>query len=493
MRRVASGALLPALMLVSVAAKFHQDLPAFAVRQNLQVPQALHRSICGPRAVELRLTPAPWRCGVEARPLLRVRHPPWISGERHSDVTASMTLITPRDSGSGHMDAVGPDVTAPVLSAAEVQGLSVFNTVEELGSELGGKGRAERVWKSILANNDPFEDDAIHANTKEQLLHRFEPLPVVVDKVVASDDTTKLLVRLRDGMEIEAVIIPHESRPTAQKSLTGKTAARSTLCVSSQVGCNRACVFCATGKMGFVRQLSAHEILAQVHLARQVIAEDGLPPLHNVVFMGMGEPLNNVRNVKKAVDVIADHKAFNLGSSRVTVSSVGPSPASIRACKDMPALLAWSVHAADEETRRKLVPTTAHSMVELRDAYLDVLESRSKQRSSFMVAVTLIDGVNDSRQHARALSDLLQPFQTSAKCKGVMVDLIPYNDIGFGFPGEPAFGRARHDTIRAFQDEIRAAGFPCFVRVTRGDDSAAACGQLATKSSRPAPQSSGPA
>lgn len=294
-----------------------------------------------------------------------------------------------------------------------MQGLSIFTTVEELGEHLGGSGRARLVWKSILAGQNPFDDENIHSNTRDQLLERFEPLPTVVETVRSPDLTTKMLVRMRDGMEIEAVIIPHDSRPTSQKSLTGQTSARSTLCVSSQVGCNRACVFCATGKMGFIRQLSAHEILAQVFLARNIIASDELPPLHNIVFMGMGEPLNNLKHVSKAANVIADNKCFNLGSSRVTVSSVGPSPAVIRAAGELPALLAWSVHAADEDTRQKLVPTTAFSMVELRDAYLAALEGRSKQRSSFMVAVTLIDGVNDSVQHARELCHLLRPFQVS--------------------------------------------------------------------------------
>jgi 23S rRNA (adenine2503-C2)-methyltransferase len=410
-----------------------------------------------------------------------------------------MTLVSPRGAGEGQSEErAAASVTKQVvgnleqgggkeiLSAAEMQGLSIFATIDELGENLGGSGRAKLVWKSILSHQNPFEDPNIHDNTRSQLYHKFEPLPEIATKVTAADLTTKLLVRLRDGMEIESVIIPHDSRPTAQKSLTGQTAPRSTLCVSSQVGCNRACVFCATGKMGFIRQLSAHEILAQVHLARQVIEEDGLPPLHNVVFMGMGEPLNNVQHVKRAVQVIADSNCFNVGPSRITVSSVGPSPAVIRACKDMPAMLAWSVHAADEETRRRLVPTTAHSMEELRDAYLQVLESRTKHKSSFMVAVTLIEGVNDSEAHARDLCRLLQPFQHSDKCKGVVVDLIPYNDIGFGFDGEPNFLRTNQDKIRRFQNEVRKAGHACFVRVTRGDDTAAACGQLATKSTKEA-------
>jgi hypothetical protein len=151
-------------------------------------------------------------------------------GRAHLANKVRMTMASPREAGDTEMMAGGD-----LLSAAEMQGLSIFTSVQELGGYLGGTGRAKLVWKSILEGKNPFDDEAVHKNTREQLQHKFEPLPEVVGKVRAADLTTKLLVRMQDGMEIESVIIPHDSRPTAQKSLSGQTAPRSTLCVSSQV------------------------------------------------------------------------------------------------------------------------------------------------------------------------------------------------------------------------------------------------------------------
>ena len=139
-------------------------------------------------------------------------------------------------------------------------------------------------------------------------------------------------------------------------------------------------------------------------------------------------------------------------SPQVTVSTVGPSPAAIRAAGDMPAMLAWSVHAADDDLRKKLVPTTAHAMTELRDTFMDVLTKRSKQMSTFMVAVTLIEGLNDGPEQATALIELLQPLVDSG-IKGLVVDLIPYNDIG-----QDGLKRTGKDRVTMFQRQLRDAG-----------------------------------
>lgn len=196
--------------------------------------------------------------------------------------------------------------------------------------------------------------------------------------------------------------------------------------------------------------------------------------------MGMGEPLNNPLNVMRAVEMLTDDRCFGFARSKVTVSTVGPSPAAVRAGGNMPAMLAWSVHAADDDLRKKLVPTTAHTMVELRDAFKEVLTGRSKQMSTFMVAVTLIEGINDGVEQADQLVELLQPLVDSG-IKGLVVDLIPYNDIGQG-----GFERAGRERVCAFQRRLRNAGLACFVRVTRGDDDKAACGQLATPTNKAA-------
>jgi len=337
---------------------------------------------------------------------------------------------------------------------------------------LGGTGKAKLVWESIRAGRDPWTDPGVTEKARGILGRDFKRYPEISASSDSGDSrTVKLLMMLEDGMEVEAVVIPNEGRPSA----ASKVPPRTTLCVSSQVGCNRGCIFCATGRMGFIRQLSAFEILAQVALALRVVEERGLPPLHNVVFMGMGEPLNNMANVREAVNVITDDNCFRFAKGCVTVSSVGPSPTIIKAAGDLPAMLAWSVHAAEDPERAALVPSTAHTMVELRDAFITALQTRSKSMSVFMVAVTLMEGLNDSPAHAAALVKLLQPFQ-EAEIK-LVVNLIPYNSIG-----DESLSRTSKDKIGTFQRNIREAGFACFARITRGDDDAAACGQLATKS-----------
>ena len=190
----------------------------------------------------------------------------------------------------------------------------------------------------------------------------FARLPVEVDRTVSSDGTVKLLVALEDGQQVESVVIPFEGRPTAAK----KCEPRSTLCVSSQVGCSRGCIFCATGRMGLIRNLTPDEILAQVVLAQRVIEELHMPKLHGLVFMGMGEPLNNPASVRSALALLTDPQGFRLASTRISVSTVAPSPSAVRAAVDLPGMLAWSVHAADDEKRKRLVPTTTHSAHGLR-------------------------------------------------------------------------------------------------------------------------------
>ncbi|EKX36319.1 hypothetical protein GUITHDRAFT_90026 [Guillardia theta CCMP2712] len=351
---------------------------------------------------------------------------------------------------------------------------SVFEHLPDLGELLGGTGKAKLVWASIRAGRDPWTDETVTEKARKKLKENFQEIPRVSHVTRASCGTIKLLIAMQDGMEIESVVIPHEGRPTAASVVEPRT----TLCVSSQVGCNRACSFCATGKMGFIRQLTSHEILSQVYIALRCIKEENLPPLHNIVFMGMGEPLNNFVN---ACEVLTDQNCFQMAKNRVTVSSVGPSPAVIRAAAGIPAMLAWSVHAADDTTRSKLVPTTANTMVELRD--------QGERMTS--VAVTLIDGINDSVEQADQLMKLLTPlleqgpalmpaesllrFHVLAGLK-VCVDLIPYNDIGTEDCTPPA---DVHLQVPAAHHE---RGFACFVRVTRGDDQSAACGQLATSS-----------
>src|SRR5262249_42588434 len=148
--------------------------------------------------------------------------------------------------------------------------------------------------------------------------------------------------------------------------------ARSTVCVSSQVGCARGCAFCLTATMGLVRSLGAGEIVAQVVLAARRIREAGLPPLRNVVYMGMGEPLDNLEAVAQSLRVLTDPYGLGLAPRHISVSTVGTSPRAIWEARHLGAHLAWSVHAADDGLRRRLVPTTRHPMSALRDAFARV-------------------------------------------------------------------------------------------------------------------------
>lgn len=190
---------------------------------------------------------------------------------------------------------------------------------------LGGTGKAKMVWESIRAGKSPFDnEDGVTVKARELLnSESFLGFPAVTMESVSGDSTTKLLIDLHDGLQVESVVIPNIGR----QSSAGPVEARTTLCVSSQVGCNRACDFCATGKMGFIRQLSTHEILSQVFHGLRVVQEKGLPRINNIVFMGMGEPLNNPLNVMKAVDMLTDDRCF--GFARSKVIRPGPIP-----CKD---------------------------------------------------------------------------------------------------------------------------------------------------------------
>ena len=203
----------------------------------------------------------------------------------------------------------------------------------------------------------------------------------------------------------------------------------------------------------------ASEILAQVWLALKLVRERGLPPLVNVVFMGMGEPLNNLGAVGEAVRMLVHPDAFRLSRRNVCVSTVGPSPALIRRAGLLPCRLAWSVHAVDDDLRKALVPTTDHPMSELREAFADALGSRTDEKTQgLLVELALLRGVNDQAEHAEALADFLS---RSFGRNDALVNLIPYNENGLGLaPGE-FFQRPRLDDVYAFQRRLWSHGRLC--------------------------------
>ena len=288
--------------------------------------------------------------------------------------------------------------------------------------------------------------------------------PAVQHSSTSDDGTQKLLIRLEDGLSVECVIIP---------MLGGK---HTSLCVSSQVGCSRACAFCSTGTMGLIRSLTTEEILAQVWTALRVVRERKLPKLVNVVFMGMGEPLNNFDAVSAAVHQLVDQQAFAFSRRNVCVSTVGPNPAQIAKMGTLPCRLAWSVHAADDSLRKLLVPTTRDSMRPSRRVCDSPRRQARRRQVQGLLELALMRGINDQLVHAEQLAHLLHPFGRSE----VLVNLIPYNENGLSVGGE-LIRQSEQEDIYAFQRALWSKGVLCTVRATRGEQERSACGQLATE------------
>lgn len=282
-------------------------------------------------------------------------------------------------------------------------------------------------------------------------------VPGIASDIPSSDGLTrKSLLKLTDGQEIETVIMGYEGRHTA--------------CISTQAGCAMGCVFCATGQMGFVRHLRPGEIVAQVHHARRVLAEEGRR-LRNLVFMGMGEPLHNYDAVMTALDIITNTSGINIGPSKVSISTVGVVPGILRlAAENRPYNLAVSLHAASDEERSAIVPANQRwPLAELLAACRDY-NAQTGRRIFF--AWTLIAGVNDTPEHARRVAGLLQGLDSH-------INLIPLNRTA-GYEGMESLDSAAWEFHRILQE----AGFPCTIRQRRGIDVAAGCGQLRAEKQR---------
>jgi 23S rRNA (adenine2503-C2)-methyltransferase len=274
-------------------------------------------------------------------------------------------------------------------------------------------------------------------------------LPPVLKREHSDDGTRKWLLDVGANQAIETVYIPEP--------------ARGTLCISSQAGCALDCAFCATGHQGFNRNLTSAEILGQVVLAAREIAP---AEITNVVFMGMGEPLANYRNVLPVVHLLLDDQAYGLSRRRVTISTAGVVPQIRKLASDCNVALAVSLHAPTDELRNRLVPINrVHPIAELLDACWEYAEGQASRSITF--EYVLLDRVNDSVAQARALVKLLRN-------RPAKVNLIPFN----AFP-ESEFRCSPQPAIDAFWQTLRNSGLIATIRRPRGDDIAAACGQLA--------------
>jgi 23S rRNA (adenine2503-C2)-methyltransferase len=276
----------------------------------------------------------------------------------------------------------------------------------------------------------------------------------------ALDGATKLLFRTSAGLSIESVIL---------RMTTGRTA----LCVSTQVGCAANCDFCATGKMGIARNLSAAEILDQLIQANQLLAAERRS-IRNLVVMGMGEPLHNEQQLYQALDVLAHVECFHLNLKRVLISTVGIPEAMVRCARRYPGIrMALSLHSARPDVRERIMPIARrHTLAELRVALAEVAAIGGHE---VMIEYLMLDGINDGAADVAALVDYLRGID-------VHINLIPYNPIADAPHLAGSDGKRRDQFSRA----LKAAGFPVTTRYSLGADIAAACGQLARRQTRPA-------
>ncbi len=328
------------------------------------------------------------------------------------------------------------------------EGMEAF--FEGLGAKaFHGRNVLKWIHKHGVADFESMTD--VPKRLREQLSATTE---IVVPKIAltqpASDGTIKWVLELADGQHIETVYIPEDNR--------------STICVSSQVGCALDCSFCSTAQQGFNRNLSAAEIIGQVWLATR---ELGHPPT-NVVMMGMGEPLANFDNVVPAMDLMQEDLAYMISKSRVTISTSGIVPALKRLREVSDVSLAVSLHAPDNALRDELVPINRkYPLEELIPACHDFI--RHDKRRKITWEYVMLDGVNDSIAHAKALIRLLEGVPSK-------VNLIPFNPFpGSNYKTSPA------DRIETFRQRLKRAGIIAMTRKTRGDDIDAACGQLVGK------------
>jgi 23S rRNA (adenine2503-C2)-methyltransferase len=276
-------------------------------------------------------------------------------------------------------------------------------------------------------------------------------LPELVELQRDEEGTTKFALKLEDGEIIESVLIPERDHFT--------------LCVSTQVGCALGCTFCLTAKSGFKRNLKVYEIISQVVLAKRYLKDKGEElPLRNIVFMGMGEPLANYKNLVKALKILEDKRGFNFSRKRLTVSTAGLVEKMYELAKDFPTALALSLHAPNDELRKKLMPIAKkYPLKVLIKALKDFPRVKNGRHT---IEYILIKNINDSLIHAKELANLFKKMP-------VKINLIPFNP----HPELP-YERPEEERILAFQKYLLSQGILTTIRKSKGLKISAACGQL---------------
>lgn len=333
--------------------------------------------------------------------------------------------------------------------------------------------RARQIWQGLYKNfwNRPEEFSNLPKALREKMAAEldFEILTPTLKLDSSDGQTRKTLFKLPDGRQIEAVLMRYDpSTGSGQaQDASSEGRARQTLCISTQVGCAMGCTFCATGQMGFSRHLSSGEIVAQVMYYARMLQEQG-ELVTNVVLMGMGEPFHNYDNTLAAIDRMNDPGGYNFGVRRFTISTSGLVPAIRRFAEEKRQVnLAVSLHAVENTARSAMMPVNKrYGIEELLEACRDYVTATNR-RITFEWA--LIHGVNDTPEVARKLAALL---------KGMLchVNAIPLNPTT-GYTGK-ATSRERAE---AFKQTLEQNGIPCTIRVRRGIDIQAGCGQLASR------------
>lgn len=352
---------------------------------------------------------------------------------------------------------------SPDLTGLDRQELAAALVESGLVDAKKAKMRAEQIWRWMYhyGVTDFAEMSTMAKELRAALAEKFQiKRPEIVERQVSVDGTRKYLLRSAPGIEYECVFIPDVGRSGA-------------LCVSSQVGCTLTCTFCHTGTQKLVRNLTAAEIVGQVLVVRDDLEEwpssNENRALTNIVFMGMGEPLLNLDNVAKAIDIISDGDGVSIGRRRMTVSTAGVAPMIAELGARTNTMLAISLHATNDALRNELVPINKkYPLKELFAAIRAYPELSNAKRVTF--EYVMLKGVNDSLAEAKALLQLI---------KGVpaKINLIPFNP----WPGSP-YECSDWATIEAFAAVLNRAGYSSPIRTPRGRDILAACGQLKSES-----------
>ncbi len=356
--------------------------------------------------------------------------------------------------------------------------INIFSlTREELATALGGSPlidspahRARLLYKEIYANKGIGLEKLniskrLHPFLNEQFT--FE-LPIALESLERSesDGSAKMMLRLtKDDSLVETVLVPERNRLTQ--------------CISTQVGCRQGCVFCHTGRMGLSRNLSIEEIVGQVvfaenfrtshpDLAGSTLAK--YEKISNVVYMGMGEPLDNLENVIASTHILTDDQGLRLSPNKVTVSTIGILPALDLFLQTSPVSLALSLHSPFEGERSQLIPANRkHRLTQV----VEVLRQHAQERGrEYFVQYMMAQGVNDTPAHAQAIADLFKGIP-------VKINLIPINEHDATSLARPSI-----NAIYSFQQQLKSLGLVATVRLSKGRDIQAACGQLVAQHQR---------